>query len=197
MDHRSRLLQLIQDKAGLISTAEVAKLNIPTIYLTLFTQADLLERVGRGMYLAKDAFDDEMYRMQLRYGRGVLSHGTALFLHDLTDRTPNRFTMTFPNSYHSSSLKTSGLRVFYVAKSNHQAGVITKLTQYGRKIITYDVERTIVDLFRSRNWLDPDPIRIAVKEYLERDDRNISLLMKYARMFRMERIINEKIEMML
>lgn len=157
----------------------------------------LIEQVDRGIYLSTDTFDDEFYRLQIRYSRGIYSHQTALYFHDLTDRTPHQYYMTFPNNYHSKTLKKSGITAFYTAKETLDIGKIQTNTQFGRTVTTYNPERTIVDLFRARNKLNQDIVKNALREYLDLKNRNLSLLMKYAKIFRMEKILGERIEFLL
>jgi hypothetical protein len=65
----------------------------------------ILEHASRGGYQLAEIWDDEMYQLQIRYKKGIFSGETALFLSDLTDRTPNRFQMTFPLKYNVCVLK--------------------------------------------------------------------------------------------
>lgn len=197
LSHKSNLIQLIKDNNGIISSSQVTENNIPRFYLGILIDEGFIERVNRGVYLSKDAFDDEFYRLQNRYKRGVFSHATALYFHDLTDRTPSNYSMTFPNQYHAKSLKESNVTPFYTSKEKFGIGLIKKETQFGRMINTYNEERTIIDIFRNRNQLNSDMIKTALLEYLDRKGRNIPLLLSYARMFRVERVIGEKLEFLL
>ena len=43
--------------------------------------------------------------LQARFRKGIFSNETALFLLDLTDRTPNRFDMTFTETYNLTNVK--------------------------------------------------------------------------------------------
>jgi len=52
----------------------------------------LIVKSVRGVYILPEVWDDEMFNLQSRFKRGIYSHETALFLWDLTDRTPNAFS---------------------------------------------------------------------------------------------------------
>ena len=39
--------------------------GIPRTCITRFVKNDVLERLERGVYVNKDSFDDEMYRLQV------------------------------------------------------------------------------------------------------------------------------------
>ena len=197
MNHEEKLIGIIKDNRGLILSSQVDQLGIPRIYLSILVKKGFIEKIERGVYLTVDAFDDEMFRIQARYRKGIYSHGTALYLHDLTDTTPNNYTMTFPNSYHVKSLKEEGIFTFYIHKSLYNLGKVELLSSFGRNISTYDIERTIVDIVRSRNQIDSEMLNNALKRYVVRKDNNINMLMKYAKLFRVEKIIRQFMEILL
>ena len=197
MNHEEKLIGIIKDNRGLILSSQVDQLGIPRIYLSILVKKGFIEKIERGVYLTVDAFDDEMFRIQARYRKGIYSHGTALYLHDLTDTTPNNYTMTFPNSYHVKSLKEEGIFTFYIHKSLYNLGKVELLSSFGRNISTYDTERTIVDIVRSRNQIDSEMLNNALKRYVVRKDNNINMLMKYAKLFRVEKIIRQYMEILL
>lgn len=197
MNHEEKLIEIIKDNRGLILSSQVDQLGVPRIYLSILVRKGFIEKIERGVYLTVDAFDDEMFRIQARYRKGIYSHGTALYLNDLTDTTPNHYTMTFPNRYHVKSLKEEGIFTFYVQKNLHDLGKVELLSSFGRNIITYNIERTIVDIVRSRNHIDTEMLNHALKRYVVRKDNNITMLMKYAKLFKVEKIIRQFIEVLL
>lgn len=197
MKHEEKLIEIIKDNRGLILSSQVNQLGIARIYLSILVRKGFIEKIGRGVYLTVDAFDDEMFRIQARYRKGIYSHGTALYLHDLTDTTPNHYAMTFPNRYHVKSLKEEGIFTFYVQKKLHDLGKVELLSSFGRNITTYNIERTMVDIVRSRNQTDTEMLNHALKRYIVRKDKNITMLMKYAKLFKVEKIIRQFIEVLL
>ena len=155
MNYRERLESLIEKKDGLILTKEISDSNIPRQYLTLFVKEKKLERIARGVYLSLDAFDDEMFRLQSRNNRIITSHETALYLHDLTDRDPLSWSVTVPFGYNASHLRKTGVKVYTVKKTLYLMGVVKGKTAFGRMVKTYNRERTICDIVRNRNNMDP------------------------------------------
>jgi len=197
LDYKNKILQLLNINNGLITTSQIVAQGIPKVYLTRMIRQGLIERVSRGVYLDNDAFDDELYRLQMTYQRGIYSHGTALFLHDITDITPLYYTMTFPTGYNVPSLKNRGVTSFYVNKLKHALGIITLSTNQGRPIRTYNRERSIVDILRNRNQLDSDMVIQALRSYVNRSDRDLITLMEYAKTFKVSRVLQERIEVLL
>lgn len=197
MNLEEKLIKLIKNNFGLILSSQVDEAKIPREYLAILVKKGVIERISRGVYLTEDAFDDEMFRLQARYRKGIYSHGTALYIHSLTDRAPIHYTMTFPNKYHVPSLKEERIRAFYVNKKYHELGAANHLSPHNRKIKIYSIERTIVDIIRSRNKIDANTLNFALNQYVKRRDKNINLLMQYAKDFRVESIVRQKIEALL
>lgn len=61
----------------------------------------------------------------------------------------------------------------------------------------YDLERTVCDLVRSRRNFKIQDFNMAIKSYLQRNDKDLNRLMRYAKAFRIEKIIRQYIEVLL
>jgi hypothetical protein len=55
-----------------------------------------------------------MFVIQARYKAAIFSHETAAYLLDLADRTPLLYSFTVPSGYNATSLKTMGVKVYFV-----------------------------------------------------------------------------------
>ena len=196
-DNFEKILNLIKDNRGIISTADVVKIGIDKKYLSLMTQRGLIERTTRGVYVLPDVIEDEFYAMGVRCRKGIFSHDTALFLHDLSDRTPLTFSITLPKGYNPSSLKGLSLEFFYVKAAWHELGKITALSPHGKEISTYDMERTICDVVRSKNRIEIQIFTDALKRYARRKDKDLSKLMKYAQLFKIDQKMREYMEVLI
>ena len=61
----------------------------------------------------------------------------------------------------------------------------------------YDLERTICDLIRNRNSIEMQEFSSVIKTYIARKDKNLNLLMEYAKKFRIENVIRRYMEVLL
>lgn len=197
MDYRARLMRLIDTKQGIILTKDTAIQGIPRQYLSIFIEEGLLERIAHGIYLSPDAFEDEMYTLQATRSRAVFSHETALYLHDLTDRDPLEYSVTIPAGYNGTRLREAGVKVYAIKKELHNLGVSELKTSYGRIVKVYDKERTICDIIRNRNNMDIAILNEAIKGYLNNKDRNIPLLLRYAKELDVQKILRKYMEILL
>jgi predicted transcriptional regulator of viral defense system len=192
-----RIRKLLANQHGSLLTSDLAKFNIPRIYLSILENNGEIERVSRGVYKLVASIEDEMFNFQVRYKSSIYSHETALYLHDLTDRTPLSYSISVPVGYHSISLKASGQKIFYVNRDMFDLGVISMKSPHGNEIRTTNLERTICDVLRSRNQIDVQFVNEALKKYVIHKDRNIDQLYNYAKQFRIQKIVREYIEVLL
>jgi predicted transcriptional regulator of viral defense system len=192
-----RIRKVLEDQRGTLLTSDLAKFNIPRIYLSILEHNGEIERVSRGVYRLVDSIDDEMFNFQVRYKSSIYSHETALYLNDLTDRTPLSYSISVPVGYHSISLNEGGHKIFYVNRELFALGFNLMKSPHGNEIKTTNLERTICDVLRSRNKIDVQFVNEALKRYVVHKDRNIDQFYDYAKQFRIQRIVREYIEVLL
>lgn len=197
MSYTKQLLELMTKQDGLILTRDAEAAGIPRHYLTLLAREGGIQRVSHGIYVTPEAFEDELYILQVRSPQLIFSHETALYLHDLTDRDPIFYSVTVPTGYHNRLLTENGIQVHTVKKEWHKQGITETTTVYGRPIRLYDAERTLCDLFRQRNNVDIDLLNDSMKRYLTRKDKNIPQLLRYAEQFRVSSPIRKYVEILL
>jgi len=197
MTYKEKLNDLITENEGLILTKQLSEAGIPRVYLSNLVDDGLLVRLERGVYIARDGFDDELYRYQAKYEKAIYSHETALFLHDLTDRDPIKYSVTVPESYNASHLRTLNFKVYSIRKALYNLGLSESKTAFGREVKCYNLERTICDIVRHRNQIDIAVISDAIKRYAVRKDRNVPQLMRYAEKMRVVKKVSSYMEVVL
>jgi predicted transcriptional regulator of viral defense system len=197
LDYAVKLQNLIKKNNGVISTKLVTEEGIPRTYLSEFVKKGKLERLERGIYIADDCYDDEMYRFQTKYAQAIFSHDTALFFHELTDRDPLKYSVTVKTGVNTKSLRKSGAKVYSIKQELYELGLTTAKTPYNRIVKTYDMERTICDIIRSRSQIDVEILTAALKRYANRKDKNLPQLMRYAEQFKIKNVLRQYLEILL
>lgn len=61
----------------------------------------------------------------------------------------------------------------------------------------YNLERTVCDIVRSRNSIEIQDFNFVLKKYIGRKDKDLNLLMEYAKMFRVQNIMRKYMEVLL
>ncbi len=180
MPDKNTVENLLESSAdGTITAGEVTKAGFHRSVLHELVDNGEIYRYGRGLYVRSDAWEDDLYLLQRRYGRGIYSHDTALYLLGYADSAPVRYTMTFPKGYNSPSLKEKNILIKRVVPENYSLGVTEIKSPCGNPIRIYDLERTLCDILRG-NGSDIQIITSAMKRYAASEEKDIHKLLKYA-----------------
>ncbi len=132
---------------GTITAEQVTAAGLHRSVLQELVDDGELYRYARGLYVRSNAWVDDLYLLQRRYGRGIYSHDTALYLLDYSDRTPTRYTMTFPKGYNAQSMKKENILIKRVVPENYTLGVIEVNSPFGNPLRIYDLERTLCSVY--------------------------------------------------
>ena len=193
----TKLLHLVETQNGIITSTQVTQAGIPRRCLTSMVHSGLLVRVDRGVYTLPETWEDELFALQWRYSRGIFSHETALYLHSITDRTPSRYTMTFPFGYNPGNVLKRGVVVKVASKETYPLGIMTLSTPSGNSIKAYNIERTLCDMVKTRHKADIQVVNQAMKMYAGSRDKDIALLMDYAQRLQVKSKILTYMEILL
>lgn len=179
MKHTKALLTLAQTHNGTVTTSMVSEAGIPRYCLKKLTDEQLLMKAARGVYVLPEVWEDEFFILQYTYRKGVFSHETALWLLGFSDRTPQKYTMTFPVGYHMAELSTK-VHFKQAIKGLYDLGITEIRSPGGHQVAVYSIERTLCDIVRGKNAQDIQLVQQAMKKYVSSKDRNIPLLLEYA-----------------
>jgi predicted transcriptional regulator of viral defense system len=194
MDYLKMLQKLIDDNDGVISTKMVTEFGIPRIYLSEFVKRGMLKRYERGIYIALESNGDKMYCFQMRFPQATFSHESALFLQQYIKKMPEHPVVTVKTGTNTKNLVSNGTRVHSIRPTLYTLGEIEKKTCYGRSVRTYNIERSICDIIRSRSRIDSDIIVNTLKKYNDSPEKDFSKLIAYAEKLKVAKILNSYLE---
>ena len=197
MYDKNKIKELLEASAdGTITAAQVTEAGLHRSILQELVRNGEIYRFGRGLYVRSCIWEDDIYLLQRKYGRGIYSNDTALYLLGYSDRTPAKYTMTFPKGYNAPSLKTENLIIKRVVPENYEFGRIEIPSPSGNPIFVYDLERTLCDILRG-SGSDIQIIVEAMKHYAASKDKNIHKLMQYAEKLRVKPKVLRYMEVLL
>jgi predicted transcriptional regulator of viral defense system len=188
---------LVENGNGYLLTSQVLDSGISKPTLADYVSKRNMERVARGVYLAEDAWPDDLYLLCLSNSRMVFSHETALMLNGLMEREPKKTNVTVQVGYNATHLRKKSIRVYQVKPDVFELGATEVKTSCGNLVRAYDMERTICDIIRCKDSMDVQIFRYAMKEYMDSDDKNLNNLMEYAKKFQIEQAVRTYTEVML
>lgn len=197
MRETDTIIEMAENNNGTVTAAMVTEAGLSRATLKILADSGKLERTGRGVYVLPHIFEDEIYTMQCRFKRGVFSCETALFLWDLTDRTPNRYSMTFPHSYNPTGAKEQNIKCTVCVEALFEIG-LTEIKTPGQNIVkVYNMERTLCDLLRKGSRIETQLITDAFKRYVKLPNKNIALLSEYSKIFKVSKQVRSYLEVLM
>ena len=191
------LENLLSKNNGYLKTADAFNAGISRAYIGEFVRARNLERVAHGLYMAQDAWIDGMYIIQVRYPSVIFSHETALFLLGLASREPIQYAVTLKSGTNASGLTNHGVKVYKVKADLFDMGIEERKSPAGHMLRVYNPERTLCDLLRSRRNIEIQDLQSAFKDYVRLKEKNIPLLMRYAKSLSIEKMVRQYLEVLL
>lgn len=197
MDAKEKIQALLEtSKDGTVTAAQVSAAGLHRSILQELVESGELYRFSRGLYVQNNAWEDDFYLLQLKYGRGIYSHDTALYLLGYSDRTPAKYTMTFPKGYNASSLKKENVVVKRVVPENYYFGQTEIKSPSGNPIRIYDLERTLCDILRG-SGNDIQIVGYAMKRYAASKNKDLRKLIQYAEQLRVKPKVLRYMEVLL
>jgi predicted transcriptional regulator of viral defense system len=152
-----RLVECAAEKHGYVTTRDARELGIDPTQLRLLAARGRLERTGRGVYrvpvLPRGEHDGFAAAVAWTLGRGVISHESALALHDLADVNPPRIHLTVPRDNHP---RGAGGELYAVHRRELRGEDVTSVD--GIPVTT--VDRSISDCLGAGT--DPYQLRLAI-----------------------------------
>ena len=193
MDKKEKIKEIVNKNNGILYSKDLEKYDIHRQYLKELEESGYLKKVFRGMYVKSDKSINEFFVMSQRFQTGIYSHNTALYFYNLTDRTPIKLDMTFPSNVR---IDNEYIIAHYIKNEKHLLGATKIKLKDDTVIQIYDLDRTICDIIRDRNKMDSQIFNTAMKEYSKRKNKNLNLLYRYAKEFRIENKLKQYMEVL-
>jgi predicted transcriptional regulator of viral defense system len=184
---------------GILRTSQAQELGIDSRTVADMYQAGLLERLGRGLYRLADlpplTYPD-LVQVAMRVPSGVICLISALSFHNLTTQIPHRVAVALPQSVRRPRIKYPPLDIVWLSTEAYSAGMEKHLLD-GVTVPIYSKAKTIADCFKFRNKIGKDVALEALKEYVQLPDFIVEELLSYARINRVEKVIQPYLEALL
>ncbi|MCM1184151.1 MAG: abortive phage infection protein [Roseburia sp.] len=189
--------KLVENGNGYILTSQAVANGVSGMALAEYVKKRHMERVAHGLYIAEDAWPDELFRISVLNKRAFFSHETALYLHGLMEREPSIVSVSVRKGYNATHLRKQGIRVYQVRSDVAELGLTEVRTNAGNPVMVFDMERTICDIISCKDDMDIQIFQYAMKEYMARKEKNLGNLMDYAKKIRVESAVRLYTEVML
>lgn len=197
MSQKHVLTELLKENKGILTSGQAKEAGVAYKTIQRMYQAGEIEKIEQGLYMDREQMEDAYMLTQYKCKKGIFSHETALYFHDLADRTPLQLMLTIPSGYNTKLLKQKEkYKFFYIDEKLHTSGRTTMETPFGHQVQVYDKERTICDCLKKKNQLDLDLVTEAVKRYMKTPGADYSKLLRYADDFNIKDLVQKYLEVL-
>lgn len=178
--------KITENTNGYFSLKTAAEFGITRWQLQELLRNGEIQKVSYGLYALKNVIPDELFITQLLSPRAIFSHESALFFNGYSDQVPFRYTISVPHGYISKNLSEQ-YDVRHVAKESAEEGIKIIKSELGNDLRVYSIERTLCELLHKPSDLDKERFIPAIQKYLRSKNKDILILMHFAKMFRVEK----------
>jgi predicted transcriptional regulator of viral defense system len=181
---------------GVVRARDMAERGVSRKQIMLLARAGLLVRVGRGLYSRPDAVITENHTLAqvcARVPHGVVCLASALQFHNLTTQNPWQVWLTIERHARAPRLEYPPLRILRAGGEAFTAGVETYAIE-GVSVRVTCVAKTVVDCFKYRNKIGLEIALEALKECIRERQPDRASLHAYARICRVERVMQPYLE---
>ncbi len=193
---RESVRRLCRQHGGAVRTSQVLNAGVHRRDLYALRDAGFLEPLARGLYRLAESpklSNPDLVTVALKVPEGVVCLVSALAFHQITTQIPHEVSIAVPRGAEAPRLQFPPIRVCWFSRPGMTEGVETHELD-GVKVRICSPERTLADCFKYRNKIGFDVALEALKLYRARRRPRVDLLLKYAGICRVERIMRPYIE---
>ncbi len=191
-----RAIRIFQEHGGILRYSDALRYGIHPRTLYALKKAGLLEQLQKGLYCIPGLpghTQPDFAPVVKKAPNGVLCLVSALFFHGLTTQIPHFVYLALRQGTKPPKIDYPPMKFFWFSNALFDLGIETHKLD-GLAIRCYSKEKTVVDCFRFRNKIGLDVAIEAFKKYWRQGKPKLDLIMKFAKIGRIEKIIKPYIE---
>jgi predicted transcriptional regulator of viral defense system len=176
---------------GIVRPADLESRGISRSRLYSLVQKGLVERRGRGVYVARNhalTADHSLAQVAKRVRGGVVCLLSALSFHQLTTQLPAEVWLAIPEKARKPRLDYPRLRINRFSGAALIEGVETHSIE-GVNVRVYSAAKTVADCFKYRNKVGVDIAVEALREFSHRYRGGATELARFARICRVTKVM--------
>lgn len=184
-------IEIFEGNNGILRTGQAKKLGIHQAVLAQMYKEGILVKEARGLYRLSEmtpfGFPD-FVQIAMVVPNAVICLISALNFHHLTDQIPLKIFIALPQKIKAPRINYPPLNIVYLSDKQYEAGIEEHVLD-GVGVKIYSREKTVTDCFKFRNKIGLDIAIEALKDYVQQPDPDLEYLIKYAKINRVEKII--------
>ena len=173
-------IKIINQNNGIITAKDAEKNGISRVYLKKMADEGLIQRIEHGIYATENFIYDEYYIFSLKHSNIVFSYNTALYLQDMTERTPTKMDVTIKRNTNLSAYKDK-INLYRVNDDILDLGKCKIKTIYGNIVTAYNLERTVCDIINNKSTIDIEIANKSIRKCIKSKEFDANKMFDYAK----------------
>lgn len=175
-----KYIEIINSNGNIITSKDANKKGISRTLLSQMVKDKAIEKIDYGIYATNEFIYDELFIFQMKHPNTVFSFNTALYLLNKTERTPEKFDITTTRNNSLGYCKNVA-NIHRVNDEIIDIGKIKLLTNTGKEVYAYNIEKTIVDMISNRNVMEIELANKIIRKSIKEKNFNVNLMFQYAK----------------
>ncbi|MDO5555023.1 MAG: type IV toxin-antitoxin system AbiEi family antitoxin domain-containing protein [Planctomycetia bacterium] len=192
----SKLKEIFALNGGILKTADLHKANYYYNDIKRLMEQGTIEKIRYGYYLwvSDEEYPSEIQMIQKLFPDVILCMNTALFHYGYIDRVPTEWHLSVDKDSTKSRFRIEypAVKPYYIALNYLKVGLTNDLMD-GVRVRIYNKERLICDCLKRHTRMDRELFNKALQAYIRDPGKDIARLMKYAKIFRLEKTVRNMI----
>lgn len=192
-------IAIFRQRGGILRTSEALHLGIHPRTLYAMYESGQLHRLSRGLYRLAELppiSNPDLVIVARKLPQAVICLVSALVFRELTTQVPHVVDVALPRGSERPTIDYPPLRVFWFSGPAWSEGIETH-TIDSVSVRIYGAAKSVADSFKYRNKIGLDVALEALKLYRQRPDFDVNVLLEYARVCRVERVMRPYLEALL
>ena len=185
MNPRQEAIRIFKERPVLRTRQALAQGIHPRTLYALRDSGEV-EQISRGLFMLAERqplTQPDFVVVAGRVPKAVIGFVSALAFHELTTQIPHAVHIALPAFWNEPSLDYPPLETYRISEPAYSAGVEIH-TFDDVNVPIYDAEKSVADVLKFRNRIGRNIALEALRDYLERPDRDLDKLVEYAEICR-------------
>lgn len=140
--------------------------------------------------------ESDFYYTEAYAPKGVICLLSAAVYYQLTTFIPDAVDVAIPRKAKVSTMPAwPQLNVHHYTDERHELGV-TMVREGKNEFMIYDIEKTVVDIVYYREKVGIEETKEILVTYLQRKDRNLNRLLRYAELMKCDKVMRQYLEVL-
>ncbi len=193
---KSELIELFKSNNGYLFARQMSGTSLRYHLIKMINNGEV-SKIHHGLYVLNDHPKyDEREIVSSLIPNGVFCLFSAWSFYELTTTISFQYHIAIHRNTRLNLPDYPPVKLHFWSDEIYTLGIV-QVSVNGKKLNYYNLERSVCDAVKFRNKVGEEIMTEVLKTYVKRIDKNIDLLMQYAKTMRVEKIISPYLKTML